>query len=236
MGSGNVSSSATDFVSGDGRLRLDRYYNSNPLNPNGQGVGWQNSFVARHISDISAGIGAVKPANSLVYVGNQLSNQYNSPSDACTLGLADLAAQNSAYSGLTATYIESDQCQLSNGMTIPVVTNGVMAFEPSDASINFELMAFRPEGGYERFFCTKSACTDTDHSGDALIVTASGYTLTTTNGDTEYYDRTGALINVVSIDGYTQGIIYNADGTIKSVVDNHNREMDFFYTDGCSTR
>ena len=235
MGTGNVSSSATDFVSGDGRLRLDRYYNSNLLNPNGQGTGWQNSFAARHISDITSGIGAVKPTNSLVYVGNQLSNQYSSPADACTQGLADLAAQNAAYAGLTATYIGNDQCQLSNGVIIPVITNGVMAFEPSDVFINFELMVFRAEGGYVRFSCTKTACNDTDHSGYALIVTASGYTLTVTNGDVEYYDQTGALIEVVSRDGYTQSLSYNTDGTVKSVVDNHNREMDFLYTNGLLT-
>jgi len=222
-------------VSGDGRFRLDRYYNSNPLNPSGAGTGWQIGLAVRRISDINAGAGVAIPSNRLVYTGNQLSGEYSSASDACTKGLADLAATNPAYQGLTATYIGNDQCQLSNGSIIPVMVNGEMVFLPSDSFINFELMAFRPEGGYDRFVCTKTSCIDADHAGISLVITDTGYTLTAANGDVEYYDPSGTLMSIVSIDGYTKNFNYNIDGTLQSVVDNHNREMQFFYTDGLLT-
>ena len=146
-----------------------------------------------------------------------------------------MAAQNPAYAGLTATYIGNDQCQLSNGTTIPVIINGLMVFEPSDSFINVVMMVFRPGGGYERFLCGKTSCSDLDHSGATLTITSSGYSYGATNGDVEYYDTNGLLTSIVSIDGYTQNFDYNPDDTLQSVVDNHNRSIEFFYTDGLLT-
>ncbi|MEV8520180.1 DUF6531 domain-containing protein [Dyella marensis] len=236
IGTGNMSESATDFVSGDGRLRFDRYYNSNPLNPDRRASGWWNAYSARHITSLDAGR---KSSRSAIHYAAS-SGVYASAEQACVLGVADLAndrganAANPAYAGVTGSYVDG-RCQLSNGGSVPVLNTGTADLFVGiilDASVGATV--FRPDGNYYQFSCRQGVCTSFGQSKITLVTSSAGYTLTAENGDVESYDFNGNLQKIVSRDGYMQTLTYNTSSntdvaTIQSVTDSSGRTLAFAY-------
>ena len=241
FGTGNMSESATDFVSGEGRLRFDRYYNSNPLNPDNGSYGWQNAYAMRHIYPIAQGIKS--PLPSVHTPPTNVSGVYGSAAAACEQGISDIAngnggtSPNPAYSGVTATYVGNGQCQLSNGALVSVLNslNGQGSASPvSDASAGY--FVIRPDGNNYYFTCS-GTCHSTGQSEVALVTTGSGFTLTAENGDVETYDLNGNLSSIVSRDGYTQTItsttpVGTSVAQVSTVTDSYGRVLRFGYNAG----
>jgi len=226
-----MSESATDFAGGDSRLRFDRYYNSNPLNSAVGGTGWRNGYEARHIDIIDNGIKSALPNTAIV---PSTSNTYSSAQAACVNGVADLAASNSKYAGLTGTYSGSgstaNQCLLSNGTDLPIFnTSSALAYSAPMADAVAGVTVFRPDGSNYDFSCFNGTCSSMRQSELSLIATSNGYTLTAENGDSESYDLNGKLLQILSRDGYTRTLAYNSDGTIHTVTDSHGRQLIFGY-------
>ena len=242
FGTGNMSETATDFVSGEGRLRFDRYYNSNPLNPDNGYYSWQNAYAMRHIYPIGQGLKS--PLPSVHTPPTSTSSVYGSASAACEQGISDIASgiggtgANPAYSGVTATYLGNGQCQLSNGTIASVLNtaNGQGAVSPvPDASAGF--FVIRPDGNNYYFTCFNGTCRSTGQSEVTLVATSSGFTLTAENGDVETYDLNGNLLSIVSRDGYTQTITSTTPvGTnvaqVSTVTDSYGRVLKFGYNAG----
>ena len=239
VGTGNMSESAVDFVSGDGRLRLERYYNSNPLNPDNGAPGWRDGYSARHISSLDASLKSALPTAPTHYASS--SSVYGSASAACVQGVADIAnkqgdnAANPKYTGVTATYLGNGQCQLSSGDVIPVLnTGGLQVISGTIADASVGVAVFRPDGSYHYFSCRSDGCVSFDQSKLTLTASASGYTLIAENGDVESYDANGNLSKVVSRDGYEQSLTYNTSAesdvaTVSSVTDSYGRALSFTY-------
>jgi len=228
IGTGNMSESATDFASGDGRLRVDRYYNSNPQNPGVGGTGWKNAFLARHISSVDAGL--KPPPTGSSAAPSTASVIYSSAADACAAGVAGLAKINPAYAGLTGTSSGGGQCTLSNGAALPIFnTNSALAYSSSIADAVSGVTVFRPDGSNYYFTCNNGACTSVGQSEVTLVATSAGYALTAENGDVETYDLSGNLLQIVSRDGYTQTLNYNTSGTISTVTDSYGKQLTFAY-------
>ncbi|WP_266169716.1 RHS repeat domain-containing protein [Dyella subtropica] len=233
-----MSEHALDFADGNGRLRFERYYNSNPRNPNNGSLGWKDGYTARHIYSIDQGTKTAVPRPG-VAAATVSSAAYASAAAACVSGVADLASGfggasgNPAFAGMTGTYVGNGQCQLSNGTVIPVFnTNGALAYSSpvTDASAGFS--AFRPDGSSYFFSCFNGTCTAIGQSQVSLMVSSSGYTLTVENGDIETYDLNGALVSIVSRDGYTQRLTYTRSGvlySLNSVIDSFGRTLTFGY-------
>ncbi len=227
IGTGNMYESATDFISGDGRLRFDRHYNSNPYNPMVSARGWRNGFEARHLFGLEDVAPTIPPGFTFASTS---SATYTSAASACTEGFQGIAANNPLYSGLIATYIGNGQCKLSNGRVIPVFnTNESVVLTSAISDASFPLVAVRPDGNSYTFSCFNGICTTSGQSEVTLAPGANSYTLTVANGDTESYDINGNLLQIVSRDGYTQTISRNSDETISKVTDNHGRQLAFTY-------
>jgi RHS repeat-associated protein len=235
IGTGNMSESATDFSSGDGRLRLDRYYNSNPENPMVAGRGWKNTFEARRIVSLEAMAKAMMPGSSVRFATS--SGTYSSAAAACVQGVADVAQVGQGgnppdprYQGVTAVYLGNGKCQLSSGGVIPVLNTGVsVIFEQSVADASGGVVVLRPDGNSYTFTCANGVCQSVGQGQPSLSASASGYVLTAPNGDIESYDVDGTLQSIVSRDGYTQTLSHNTDGTVHTVTDNHGRQILFGY-------
>jgi hypothetical protein len=162
IGTGNMSESATDFISGDGRLRFDRHYNSNPYNSTVTARGWRNGFEARHLFNMEDVVPTIPPGITFVSTS---SATFSSAADACTQGFLSIAANNPLYAGLTANYIGNGQCKLSNGLIIPVFnTNGNAVLTSAISDASFPLVAVRPDGNSYTFFCFKGTCTASGQS------------------------------------------------------------------------
>ncbi|CAJ7870371.1 ImpA family type VI secretion-associated protein [Burkholderia pseudomallei] len=233
IGTGNMSESATDFVSGEGRLRLDRYYNSNPLNPASGGMGWKNAYLARHIGRIEDSIPTPALSGNTA-TPSTASVIYTSASDACTKGVANMAAIYPSYAGMTATY-SNGQCLLSNGKAMPIFhTSSTLAYSNAVTDAVTGVTVFRPDGSQYTFTCANGTCAAQGQSELSLSASSSGYTLTAENGDVERYDLNGNLQTIVSRDGYTQTISSSTDATtgrttISAVSDSYGRTLTFAY-------
>jgi RHS repeat-associated protein len=229
-----MSESATDFVSGDGQLRFDRHYNSNPLNPDGGGLGWKNAYEARHIEIIDKGLKS--PLHGATDYAASSSGVYSSASAACEQGVADIvngiggATGNPAYTGVTASYSGNGQCQLSNGEVVGVLTtDGAAAYSNPDADASSGVAVFRPDGSEDYFTCLDGTCVSLGQSELSLTASSAGFMLTAQNGDVENYDLSGNLLQITARDGYVRTIARNADDTIHTVTDNHGRQLVFAY-------
>ncbi|CFU06544.1 YD repeat-containing protein [Burkholderia pseudomallei] len=240
IGTGNMSESATDFVSGEGRLRFDRFYNSNPMTPDSGGHGWQNTYDIRHIVPLNQG--AKLPPPGTTTNSSMHSTVYASASAACTTGITDIAqglgglAGNASYTGVTATYLGNGQCQLSNGTVVSVLyTNPALAYSAPMSDAASGVTVFRPDGASYYFSCANGSCSATGQNELALTATSSGFVLTAENGDVENYDLNGNLLKITTRDGYTQTIARNAPiapgvpATISTVTDSYGRVLTFAY-------
>jgi RHS repeat-associated protein len=239
ISTGNVYEAATDFISGEGRLRLDRHYNSNPHSPDVGHYGWLDSFTARHIYSIDHAV--PRPFEQASTYPVTSSAVYGSAAQACEQGISDLAngmggsSGISTYAGLTASYTGNGQCQLSNGTVMPVLyTNGLAVIPGSISDASAGYLVYRPDGSTYSFVCGSSSCNSVGQSEVTLIATSSGFTLTAENGDIETYDTNGNLQSIVSRDGYTQSITYNsATNTsltnVNTVTDSYGRVLAFNY-------
>jgi len=241
VGTGNMTESALDFASGDGRLTLVRHYNSNPSLPDVGVTGWQNEYAGRHLYPISRG--SMRP-NIVADDGSSTSSVYSSAAAACVQGVTDIAqglggtAGNSAYTGVTATYLGSDQCQLSNGDIVPILNTGtaqVIVGGIADAGVGVTVL--RPDGASYHFSCKPGACVAYGQSKIALVMNSSGYALTAENGDVESYDSNGNLQQIADRDGYTRTLTYNISSssdiaTVNTVTDSQGRVLSFAYNYG----
>lgn len=240
IGTGNMSESATDFVSGEGRLRFDRYYNSNPLNPGSGGHGWQSTYDLRHIAPLNRGVKLPPPA--ITTKSSIHSAVYDSASAACTTGITDIAqgmgslAGNASYTGVTATYAGNGQCRLSNGTVVSVLhTNASLAYSAPMSDAQWGVTVFRPDGASYYFSCANGTCNAFGQSELILSVTSSGFVVIAENGDVENYDLNGNLLKITTRDGYTQTIARNASiapgipATINTVTDSYGRVLTFAY-------
>ena len=238
VGTGNMTESALDFTSGDGRLTFARHYNSNPSLPDVGVTGWQNEYAGRHLYPISRG--SMRP-NVVADDGSSTSSVYSSAAAACVQGMTDIAqglggtAGNSAYTGVTATYLGSDQCMLSNGSVVPILNTGtaqVMVGGIADAGIGVTVL--RPDGASYHFSCKPGTCVSYGQSKIALVMNSSGYVLTAENGDVESYDASGNLQQIVGRDGYTRTLTYNTSSdsdvaSVNTVTDSQGRVLSFTY-------
>jgi RHS repeat-associated protein len=235
IGTGNMSEEATDFSSGDGRLRFERHYNSNPLNPTVAGRGWKNAFEARHIVSLDTLAKSMLPGAGTAFTTS--STVYSDAADACTQGVADVAqsglggtSPNPTYQGVTATYLGNGQCQLSTGVVIPVMnTSATLAYQQPVPDAVSPVVVLRPDGNSYTFACHNGACNPMGQGEPSLSASAAGFTLVAENGDVETYDINGNLQTIASRDGYTQTVSHNSDGTIHTVIDNHGRQLLFGY-------
>lgn len=237
IGTGNMSESATDFRSGDGRLRLDRHYNSNPEIPMGAGRGWKNAFEARRIVTLEAMTKSVLPGSSVAFATS--SSTYATAADACVKGVADVAQAgegnnlpNPKFKGVTAAYLGGGQCQLSSGQVIPVLSTdpSVMYAQPVADAVG-SVVVLRPDGNGYTFTCANGICRSVDQGEFSVSATAQGFSLTVDGGDVETYDTDGKLQRVESRDGYALTIGYDTGGSINAVADNHGRQLIFAYND-----
>jgi len=231
LASGNMSESANDYVSGNGRLRFDRSYNSNPQNA-AVNAGWNNAFAARQITSVDAGAKSPVAGGPKVF----FSATYSSANSACTSGVAELAGRNPAYSGVTATNGGNGQCSLSNGEVLRIYnTNPSLAYSTPVTDAVAGVTVFRPDGRNYYFNCFNGACQSSGQSAVTLVASSGGYSLTAQNGDVESYDLNGRLLKIVSRDGYTQTLsrsdIGNAN-VISSVTDSFGRQLVFSYDVG----
>ncbi|MGO4702708.1 RHS repeat-associated core domain-containing protein [Dyella sp. 2RAB6] len=228
LGSGNMSESASDYVSGNGRLRFDRSYNSNPQNAAGN-RGWSNAFAARRITSIAAGAKSSVSGGSTAF----FSATYSSADGACTSGVAELASRDSAYSGVTATNSGNGQCTLSNGEVLRIYnTNPSLAYSAPITDAVAGITVFRPDGRNYYFTCFNGVCQSSGQSTITLVANSGGYSLTAENGDVESYDPNGRLLKITSRDGYAQTFaradVGNAN-VISSVTDSYGRQLGFGY-------
>ena len=228
LASGNMSESATDYVSGNGRLSFDRYYNSNPQNAAGN-TGWNNAFAARRITTIDAGAKSQVPGGPPIF----FSATYSSADKACVLGVAELASGNAAYKGVTATNNGNGQCNLSNGEVLKIYsTIPSLAYAAPITDAVAGVTVFRPDGRNYYFSCYNGLCQSAGQSTVTLVATNAGYLLTAENGDIESYDSDGRLLRITSRDGYTQTFtrqdIGNAN-VISALTDSYGRQLSFGY-------
>ena len=240
VGTGNMTESAMDFASGDGRLTFARHYNSNPSLPDVGITGWQNEYAGRHLYPISRG--SMRP-NIVASDGSSISSVYSSAAAACVQGMADIVqglgatAGNSAYAGVTATYLGSGQCMLSNGDVVPILNTGtaqVIVGNITDASTGVTVL--RPDGASYHFACKPSTCVSYGQSKIALVMNSSGYALTAENGDVESYDVNGNLQQIVGRDSYTRTLTYNTSSSsdvasVSTVTDSRGRVLSLTYND-----
>jgi len=239
VGTGNMSESALDFASGDGRLSFARHYNSNPVLPDVGITGWQNEYAGRHLYLI---VNATKmPPPGVTTQGSASSSTYGSASEACVQGVADIGQglggtpPNPAYTGVTATLTADNQCQLSNGEVVPVLnTSGLSVMSGGITDAGTGLTVLRPDGTTHYFACYHDACRSYAQSKVSLAVTANGYALTAENGDVESYDATGNLLQITGRDGYTRTLTYNTSAdsdvsTVNTVTDSYGRALTFVY-------
>ena len=239
VGTGNMSESAVDFASGDGRLTFVRHYNSNPVLPDLSVTGWQNEYAGRHLYPI---VNATKiPPPGVTTQGSATSSTYGSASEACVQGVTDIGQglggtpPNPAYAGVTATLTADNQCQLSNGEVVPVLnTNGLSVIGGSIADAGIGLTVLRPDGTTHYFACYHDACRSYAQSKITLAITANGYAVTAENGDVESYDTTGNLLQIKGRDGYVRTLTYNTStdsdlSTVNTVTDSYGRALSFIY-------
>jgi RHS repeat-associated protein len=209
-----------DYISGDGRLRLSRAYNSavaaTGFGSYTVGLGWQHNYAARQITSTNQMRGLL-PRYSV-------SNNYATPSAACSQGWADVSPGQPSSAGVTATY-SGGVCQLSNGQSWPVYSRGISADNPSTYA---GVVIRRPGGASYLFACNTASCTGNSSVALSLTPTATGFTLIDEDDTSETYDSSGALQTVTYRGGYSQTFTYN-NRFLSAVADSFGRTLSFNY-------
>jgi RHS repeat-associated protein len=218
-GTGNEFETETDYVSGDGKFKLIRYYNSSDTGTNGFGVtpyglsiGWRHNFsaqiVSQHNTDVTSGL-------------------YSDQTSACMQGFPQIAVGNSNFNGVSAISVTINSsgsfCNLSNGQSLPIAspnTNTYVAAERTDGSVFY----FSCVGGI-------GSCTTSSDIPVTLVASASGYTLTDEQDTVESYNNNGALQSITYRGGYSQILAYS-NGQLASVTDSLGRILQFSYAGG----
>ncbi|HEY2344939.1 MAG TPA: RHS repeat-associated core domain-containing protein [Xanthomonadaceae bacterium] len=237
IATGNMHLEETDFLPRDSRMRFSRAFNSSLASlPTHEGAGWNSLMGGRRILDGDVGF-------RFVTLFAEESSTYGTASDACTLGWSEIVAGGASHNadpqwaGVTAAYDGAGHCNLSNGQTIPVLSDDpsvglVYSVAPEQRLVTVE----RSDGAIFLFYCSKGVCKSSPNAKFGMTVDANGYSIVDDRGNTERYDNFGLLSSITWKDGYQQTFVQGGDGistgyfsAVSSVTDNLGRSIVFSY-------
>ena len=223
-GSGAVFDSFSDNSAATTNI-FKRFYNSTDSSGADISLGWQHSFTRHIVPQYSSTL--VKP-----YVASpDNSSLYNDEAVACISGFANIKARVSAWASATANYVNG-ACIVSVGSTpistFPIWYTSTPTPAPGTSVLN-GYDVFRDDGQLIHFFVNGGVLTAPPTVSLQLSATASGFTITDANDNTEQYNANGKLLSISSRAGVVQTMNYDASGRLSSVTDNFGHQLTLSY-------
>lgn len=232
--SGEKSQTETDYSLANGTLKIQRTYNSQPIEDGYTSMGprWRHNYSQRFN-------GYEQPMDDQgvqvhPYPVQTLTSHYDSPRNACYQGWNEL--KTNIYGGLLANsmaYYMSGLCQIRHGseyvLKLPIINTLNHKF---DAGTYYGINYVSRGNGTVSTFLYKSGQWQSLYPGkSSLTSNDTGWTFKASDGSTEEYDSDGKLISKTSSTHQTTLYHYGDEGRLESVTGHYGDTLTYVYDD-----